>query len=99
LRHALRECVDQAFTDHEARSAGDNELRPQEQSTQVIAADRHRLKVFRAKGVAAARREGLEASVETANGGQASRRGPDVTLFVRTATRRTTESAGGLTLA
>jgi hypothetical protein len=51
LRRALRECVDQAFTDYEARRAGDNELRPQERSTQVIAGDRHKLKVFRAKGL------------------------------------------------
>jgi hypothetical protein len=80
LRHALRECVDQALTDYEARRAGDNELRPQERSTHVIASDRHTLKVFRAKSVAAARHEGWEASVETANGGQASRRGPNVTL-------------------
>jgi hypothetical protein len=80
VRHALRECVDQAFTDYEARRARDNELRPQERSTQVISGDRHMLKVFRAKGVAAPRREGLETSVETANGGQASRRGSDVTV-------------------
>ena len=69
LRQALRECVDQAFTDYEARRAGDNELRPQERSTQVIAGDRHRLKVLRAKGVAAARREGWGASAGTVDGG------------------------------
>jgi hypothetical protein len=69
LRQAPGECADQNFTDYEARRAGDNELRPQERSTQVIAADRHRLKVFRAKGVAAARREGWEASAETMDSG------------------------------
>jgi hypothetical protein len=51
LRQSLRERVDQAVTDYEARRGRDNELRPQQRSTQVIAGDRHRLKVFRAEGL------------------------------------------------
>src|ERR1700733_4222862 len=55
LRQTLGECRDQAFADYEARKSGYDQLRPQERSTQVIARDRHRVKVFRAKGLAAAR--------------------------------------------
>jgi hypothetical protein len=58
LRQALRQGVAEDFTDYEARRAGYDELRPQERTTQVIAGDRHRLKVSRVKDVAAARLTG-----------------------------------------
>lgn len=67
MLEALRERVDQAFTDDEARRAGDNELRPQERSTQLIGRDRHSVKLLRVRSRTNLRKDVVEAAVAQAN--------------------------------